>query len=308
LALRNPDNLLVGRKKPSFEKNMKIITFDIGGTKILKAVAKINGEKFKFLEIEEEKNPRKEDKIKNIILAYCQKTRKRYWAKKIAFSAAHIVDLEKKIVIGGKWCYGTANFDLKFLEKNGFSVRAENDGGCFALGEYFFGKGKKEKNILAITLGTEIGGGFINNGENYRGPHGSALEISHISANYAGQWIDWASLCAGKGIENAYRKTTGQKLSTKEIFLEEGKKNKAAKEVIVKAADALGMGMASLLNILDPEKVIFGGSLSKQKKFVQHAIEIARKNIFNKKANYKFAISSLGNKSNLLGAASLYLK
>jgi|WetSurMetagenome_2_1015567.scaffolds.fasta_scaffold63703_3 glucokinase len=285
---------------------MKIICFDIGGTKILKAVVEISNEKFRFLEIEEEKNPRKEDKIKNIILDYCQKNRKRYWAKKVAFSVTHVVDLEKKIINGGKWCYGTAKFDLKFLEKNGFFVRAENDGRCFAAGEYFFGKGKGTKFLCSIALGTNIGGGFIINGKNFRGSHQSAMEISFLNIFQGSRWQDWDDFSAGDGIERLYKTKTGQKLSCQDIFQEVKNKNKNAEVVIKQAAEFLGMGTASLLNIIDPELVIFGGSLSKQKKFIDQAVKVARKNVFNKKANYKFAISTLGNKANLLGAASLY--
>jgi predicted NBD/HSP70 family sugar kinase len=284
----------------------KIITFDIGKTKILATVLKVGRNSFEFLETNEYKNPRNPKKIEKIIIDFCRSSRAKYWTKKVAISAAHLVDLVKKTVIQGKKCYGVDVFDFRFLEEAGFSVRVENDGRCFALGEHFFGKGQKEKNILAMTLGTEIGGGLITDGKEYRGFHNSALEISHISANYAGQWVDWASLCAGKGIENLYRRQTGRKIAAKEIFLEAEKNNRIAKEIINRAADSLGMGTASLLNILDPELVIFGGSLSKQKKFVDQAIKVAKKNIFNKKANYKFAISSLGNKANLLGAAMLY--
>jgi len=285
---------------------MKIICFDIGGTKILKAVVKINGKKFKFLEMEEEKNPRKEDKIKNIILTYCQKNRKRYWAKKLSFSAAHIVDLENKIIFGGKWCYGTASFDLKFLEKYGFSVKAENDGKCFAAGEYFFGKGKGMKSLCSIALGTNIGGGFITNGENFRGSHQSAMEISFLNIFYKSRWYDWDDFSAGEGIERLYKSKTGQKLSSEDVFQEARNKNKNAGEAIKQATEFLGMGIANLVNILDPEVVVLGGSVSKQKKYMEKAIAIAKKNVMNKKANYKFAVSSLGNKANLLGAASLY--
>jgi predicted NBD/HSP70 family sugar kinase len=285
---------------------MKIICFDIGGTKILKAVVKISGEKFKFLEIEEEKNPRGEDKIKNIVLTYCQKARKRYWAKKIAFSAAHIVDLEKKMINGGKWCYGTASFDLKFFEKNGFSVRAENDGRCFAAGEYFFGKGKGMKSLCSIALGTNIGGGFIIDGRNFRGSHQSAMEISFLNIFHGSKWYDWDDFSAGNGIERLYKNKVGRKSSSQDIF--QKAENKDAEEVIKQAAEFLGMGVANLINILDPGVVVFGGSVSKQKKYIWEAVAIAKKNVMNKKANYKFAISSLGNKANLLGAASLYLK
>lgn len=285
----------------------KYIALDIGKTKILFAVLKVGWSNYNFLEIIERKNPKNPKKIQEIFLEFCYSARLKYWIKKVAISAAHLVDSEKKIVSQGKTCYGTDIFDFRFLEKEGFSVRIENDGRCFALGEYCFGKNRGAKNILTLALGTEIGGGFICRGKNYQGAHNSSLEISNISANYTEKWMGWGILCAGKGIENAYRRETGRKIAAKEIFFEAEKNNQVAKNVIGKAAGILGMGTASLVNILDPELIIFGGSLSGQKKFIGQAVDIARKNVFNKKANYKFAISSLGNKANLLGAASLYL-
>jgi predicted NBD/HSP70 family sugar kinase len=288
--------------------SQKIIAFDIGKTKILAAVVKMRRNGFYFLEITEFKNPRNAKKIEKILLDYCQAVRQKYSAKKVAVSAAHLVDSKKKTVSQGKICYGADVFSFQFLENNGFSVKIENDGRCFALGEYYLGKGQNTISILTLNLGTEIGGGFIINGENYQGAHNSALEVSHISANYAGQWNDWAGQCAGKGIENLYRQQTGRKISTQTVFVEAGKGDEAAKAVIDKAAHNLGMGLASLINIFDPEMIIFGGSLSKQKKYIDQAVKIAKKNVFNKKANYKFAVSSLGNKANLLGAAKFFVK
>jgi len=286
----------------------KFICFDIGKTKILASVLKIGRHGYKFLDLVESKNPRNPQKIEKILLDYCLAARKKYWAKKTAVSAAHIVDPEKKIVTQGKVCYGTEVFSFAFLEKNGFPVRIENDGRCFASGEYYFGKGKGKKSILALTIGTEIGGGLMSNGINYQGAHNSALEVSHISANYNGQWIDWAGLCAGTGIENSYRRKTKKKITAEKIFQLAKENDPVAKNVIQTAANILGNGTASAINILDPEVVVFGGSISKQKKCINQAIKIARKNVFNKKANYKFAVSSLGNKANLLGAALLYKK
>jgi len=187
----------------------KYISFDIGATKILKAVIRMRGNKFSFLEIEEEKNPRKEEKIKKIISSYCQYSRKKYWIKKVSFSAACIVNQEKKTASHGKYCYGTDTFDFRFLEKEGFSVRVENDGRCFALGEYFFGKGKDAKSVFSMTLGTNIGGGFIANGNNLRGAHHSAMEISFINFLYENKWQDWDDFCGGDGIERLYKNATG---------------------------------------------------------------------------------------------------
>jgi glucokinase len=284
----------------------KIVCFDIGGTKILKAVVKISGEKFKFLEMEEEKNPKKERKIMEILSLYCQKAKMDFKTKKVAISTANIVDPAKKTISEGRLCFGVETFSWKFLEKSGFSVRAENDGRCFALGEYYFGKGRNRQSLLTLTLGTGIGGGFVLKGDNFRGAHSSALEVGRSKIFYKDSWHQWEWMAAGRGIEKFYAASTGQKISTKEIFKIAQKGERSAKTVIAQAEEVLGIGISNLLNILDPGMLVFGGSISGQKQFVKRVLDIVKNNIINKKANYKFAISSLGNKANLLGAASLY--
>ncbi len=285
---------------------MKIICFDIGGTKILKAVVEIAGDKFEFLEVEEEKNPRKEKAIREVLLSYSQTARDAFKTKKIAISTSDIVDPSKKTIGESMPCFGVNTFSWKFLEKGGFSVRAENDGRCFSLGEYYFGRGKDKQSVLTLTLGTGIGGGFIIKGENYRGAHFSALEVGRSKVYFEKNWHQWEQLAAGRGIEKLYAILGGKKIAVKEVFESAKKGELAAKKVLAQAEDVLGVGVSNLLNILDPEVLIFGGGISKQKQFVKRAISIAQKNCINKKANYKFAISSLGNSANLLGAASLY--
>lgn len=285
---------------------MKIICFDIGGTKILKAVVKISGEKFKFLEMEEEKNPRKEKEIKKILLDFGKSVKGKYKTNKIAISTSDVVDPVKKTIGEGVLCFGVDTFSWKFLEKGGFSVRADNDGRCFLLGEYYFGKGRGKKSVLGLTLGTGIGGGFIVNGRSLRGSHFSAVEVGRSKISFNKNWYQWEWIAAGRGIEKIYAILSGKKITTKDVFEKAKKGEQVAKKVLAQAEEALGVGISNLLNILDPEILIFGGSISEQKQFVRKTIAIAKKNVINKKANYKFAISSLGNKANLLGAASLY--
>ncbi len=286
---------------------MKIISFDIGGTKILKSVISFSGKKYKFLEIEEEENPRKEKKIKEILLSYCRDAGKKFQTKKVAISTADMVDPVKKIINSQRINFGTDVFDLKFLENAGFSMRPENDGNCFALGEYFFGKEKGRQSLLTLTLGTGIGGGFVAKGENHRGAHFSALEVGRSKIYFDGRWHQWEWIAAGRGIEKFYQVFGGKIASAHEVFAKANKGERIARKVLVQAEEVLGIGISNLLNILDPEILIVGGSIAAQKKFVKGAFKIAKRNALNKKANYKFAISALGNKANLLGAASLYL-
>jgi len=284
---------------------MKIICFDIGGTKILKAILKMTRKKYEFLGIDEQKNPQNPKKIESIILDYCYAARKKYWLKKVAVSTAGIVDAEKKMVFP-TGSFGNKEFYFSFLEKENFSVRVENDGRCFASGEYLFGKAKDAASVLSLSLGTYIGGGYLLKGKNLQGAHSSSLEVSHFLISHEGRWKKWGGFSGGHGIEETYFRSAKKKLSCKEIFKLAKRKDKSAENAIKQAALFLGIGVSNLCDILDPELIVFGGSLTMQKKFLAEAIKIAKKNVFNKKAKYKFAISSLGNRANLLGAASLY--
>lgn len=288
----------------SFKK--RIITFDIGGTNISGGVVEFRKKECVFLNCFNRKNPRNSREIKKILLSKSEELKKKYKTKKIAISSAKIIDNKKKIVLQAKPVYGVDKFSFSFLEKNKFSVEIENDGACFAKGEYFFGKGQGA-GLLTLALGTGIGGGFINQeGEVLRGKNNSALEFSYVKIKKGEKWIRWCEIASGSGIEKNFLQKTGKKIKAEEIFKLEKKGDESATEAIKEAQEFLGVGVANLINIFDPEKIIFGGGLSEQKKFIKESIAIAKRNIFNKKGKYKFEISELGRKSNQLGAASLY--
>jgi predicted NBD/HSP70 family sugar kinase len=198
-------------------------------------------------------------------------------------------------------------FSFDFLRKKRFSVEIENDGVCFARGEHFFGEDKNTKGLLTLTIGTEIGGGFITQEkEVLKGANNSAMEVSYLKIKNDGKWLRWSELASGSGIENIFYKKTRKKIKAEKIFELQKKGDESARESIAEAQEFLGIGVANLINILDPEKIVFGGGLSQRKSFMKNAIEISKKNIFNKKGKYKFIVSDLGRKANKLGAASLY--
>jgi glucokinase len=182
----------------------------------------------------------------------------------------------------------------------------ENDGRCFGLGEYYFGKGQGADSLLSLTVGTGIGGGFIFQGKTWRGAHHSALEVSYLKDFREGG--NWEERASGRGIEYFYRKISGEKITAEEIFSRWHQQDSAAAEAVDRAADALSLGIASLVNIFDPEKIVIGGGLSQQEDFIQKAIKQSRLHLFNRTAQYQFATSNLNRRANLLGAGSLYFK
>ncbi len=151
----------------------------------------------------------------------------------------------------------------------------DNDAKCFALAESRFGKGRGYRSFIGLTLGTGIGSGIIINKQLYRGANGSAGEAGHMmaDANYSYEFYFQKLRHSNK-----YRKMG--------IFL--------------------GRLFADLINLLDPEVVILGGTvaLRQGEKMLPVAIREAKKYILNPKARPELLLSNLKN-AGAIGAALL---
>lgn len=288
-------------------KNMqRIICFDIGGTKIAMAVIEFSEKDYKFLDLNSISNPIDPEKIKNILLDYCQKGKNEFKTSKVAIATAKIVNPDAKKVLQAAEIYGAEEFDFSFLQEAGSETKIENDGRCFSLGEYHFGQGKGSKSLLAITLGTDIGGGLLINGAGYQGAHYSSLEISHIRFSENGEIKSWRDLAGGRAIEKIYNENAGGNKSAADIFSLAKNGDETARKIIKNAEQLSGISLANLVTILDPETIIIGGSIAVQEGYVGNIFKIAEENTFNRKAEYVWKISELKEKANLLGAAKLY--
>jgi len=164
----------------------------------------------------------------------------------------------------------------RFEEKFSIPTWVDNDANLMALAESRRGAGKDFKNSLSVTLGTGIGGGIILNNQIYRGAHFSAAEIGHIIIEYDGKPCN----CGNRGCLEAYTsapamvvryrkklKKTGvvfdmPELSTELIFEKANLNEDLAKETIIETCDYLGVGLASVANIIDPDVIIIGGGVA----------------------------------------------
>lgn len=144
------------------------------------------------------------------------------------------------------------NFNLKKeLEKRFHKkVVVENDVHCVALAEAELGC--KKKNFVVFAFGTGVGGGIIINGKLYLG-QGYAGELGHIT------------LCNGKYLEELWQENAryikehfGKDILIKDLIK---MKNKEADMVLESISDHMGQGIASIINIFDPEIVVLNGGL-----------------------------------------------
>lgn len=205
-------------------------------------------------------------------------------------------------------------------------VRAANDANAAAFGEMWQGGGKGYKDMVAVTLGTGVGGGIIVNGEILTGATGAGGEIGHIHMN--DEETEECG-CKNKGCLEQYASATGivrlakrrlakddapsvlreGTLSAKSIF----DAAKSGDEVAVSIAEEfglyLGKGLAAVANVVNPEVFVIGGGVSKAGEILISLVEPNfKKYAFPPCRGAKFALATLGNDAGIYGAAGLILR
>lgn len=169
-------------------------------------------------------------------------------------------------------------------ERLGVAVAVDNDVNVAVLGEHRIGAARGCRDVLGVWCGTGIGGGLILEGELRRGPHGYAGELGHIVVKLGGrkppEGIEGSlEAYAGRAsMENHARKRMADGHHTRLVKIAEAKGKdhftssvfrKAVKEgdheavaLIDAAVEALGAGVASVVNLLNLERVVLGGGVA----------------------------------------------
>ena len=218
------------------------------------------------------------------------------------------------------------------LEKaTGLPVVVENDGNVAAWGEYRFGAGVGQRDVVLVTVGTGIGGGIVLDGALFRGAHGAGGEIGHIShvpdgvqcgCGRRGCWEQYAS---GNALVRETRMLASARRSDATLLLEMGDRTpegiqgahitaaaKAGDPVALQAlqdlGSRLGTGLADLAAILDPDLFIIGGGVSEAGDLLlTSAREVLRAKIIGgpNRPVPEVQPAQLGNLAGLVGAADL---
>ena len=217
------------------------------------------------------------------------------------------------------------------LEQNlSMDVTIGNDASLAAFGEYIYGAGRGSKNMVLLTIGTGIGGGIIMNGELYVGHRGFAGEIGHIVIDRNGPLCDCGtrgclqSMCSGTAISRIANELLVSEKCT--ILRDYVSKNqlpvtaqmvvKAAREgdgfattVLDEVASNLGIGIAGLIQVFDPEIIIIGGGISSEFDLLNSSIlKSIDMNIYpHLRGVVPVAKAERGDDAGMLGAAAFSL-
>ncbi len=151
----------------------------------------------------------------------------------------------------------------------GLPVFVDNDVNVLALGEWMFGAGKGTRSLVVLALGTGVGGGIILDGRLHRGHGGFGGELGHVPINFDGR----PCICGGQGCLKAYVSGTDialqgterlkREVTAAEVFELAAGGDAVAGEIVDEVCQALGAGLAVIVNGLNPELLLLAGSVSK---------------------------------------------
>ena len=219
-----------------------------------------------------------------------------------------------------------------FSKATSLKVIVENDANAAAVGEHLFGAARQSKDFIFVFAGVGIGGGLFLNDQLYRGKEGQAGEIGH--APIMAEPLQYLCHCGNRGCWETYANQSaliarmqthldGNKTSPARRLMEE--QNAPLSVALIKEAadlgdrdarksfadigEAMGLGIANLVNIFNPEKVILGGPLSVGGKYLLPAIDenVAKHSMPGIYSQVQILLSAFCADASVIGASALVI-
>lgn len=219
-------------------------------------------------------------------------------------------------------------FEQMLRDSLGVPVYFDNDANCAAWGEYM-GASHTSDSFVMVTLGTGVGGGIILNHKIHRGTNFAAAELGHMVIDLNGRECN----CGRRGCLEAYASVTALNESTialmqktkdsmlwelckqdtslidgKKIFAAYARKDAIAVHAVSEYITYLSIGIANIINILQPEELCIGGGISKAAQYYIDEVRTQTKQMIysrNSMKNTIIAPAVLGNEAGILGAGLL---
>ncbi len=207
-------------------------------------------------------------------------------ADSLTIAAAGAIDSEKGIVTASPNLPGWIDVPLQEMMQEAIQMKTYlvNDASAAALGEHRFGAGKGCKHLVYLTVSTGIGGGIVVEDKLYLGASGSAGEIGHMTIDIDGPRCKCGSngclemLASGMAVAREAQRLVAQGVTTRIMKLADGEPTNitakvvgeaarqgdtVAREILDRAATCLGVGLANVINIFNPEIIVIGGGMSR---------------------------------------------
>ncbi len=249
---------------------------DIGGTKILSLLVRDNRQV-----IYREKVPTRSKDSADVLIEQINETVERasrqltsaYKLAGIGVCIAAFVNFEEGELYGAPNLPFKENVPLKKILSQRWQVPVivENDANAAVVGEVVYGAAKGFSDVIYVTVSTGIGAGLYLGGKLHRGRDGFAGEIGHfkLSGNNnlcgCGKTGCLESIASGEAMARlGEEKFSGEGITSAYIFEEARRGNKVAEGIINDAIQNLGLSLANLVALLNPECIVIGGGVSKE--------------------------------------------
>ena len=216
------------------------------------------------------------------------------------------------------------NVKEKLFDLTGVAnIRVGNDANVAALGEMWKGGGRGYDSIVMVTLGTGVGGGVILGGKILTGTQGAAGEIGHLTVEYG---EEETCNCGKKGCLEQYASATGivrmakkqmspqsslaklEEVTAKDIFDAAKAGDEYALHVVDEFARYLGVALANVAQILDPEAFVIGGGVARAGSIITEKVDkYYDENVMFALRDKQFHLAELGNDAGIYGAVRMVL-
>jgi glucokinase len=311
-------------------ENKKVIAVDLGGTNIRAGLVSSSGQVSDFINEPSLTSLGLRQSLKKLTEVLAEMLRRHPDVAGIGIGIPGAIDYARGVVTESPNLPGWINVELRKIlsEKFNVPVYMDNDANVYTLGEWSAGAGRGFDSMACLTLGTGVGGGLILDGRLYRGVQGMASEIGHLAINPRGPLCT----CGSRGCLETYasaqalarmagdemRRIADEKLRSnfKATVKREGvpgltrlaeNGDATAKKIFARMGYYLGVGLASLNNLLNLDMIVLGGGVSRASDlFLPAALEEIESRCFAAPAKrLQVKRGLLGDNAGLAGAAFL---
>ncbi|MBF2048391.1 MAG: ROK family protein [Leptolyngbya sp. IPPAS B-1204] len=210
----------------------------------------------------------------------------------------------------------------------GVPVRVDNDANVAALGEHRFGAGQGCQDLLYITVSTGVGGGWILHGQPWRGSEGMAGEIGHMVVDPQGP----VCLCGKRGCVERLASGPYMAQQVRQVLLQQPEQGQRLRSLInheldnltavqisqaaaqgdevaqaglQKAGWALGVGIGNVANLINPQRFILGGGVTKSGELYWQTVRETARATALPEVHFEIVPAALGDDAPLWGAVAL---
>jgi len=214
------------------------------------------------------------------------------------------------------WLNGRA-FDRDLSHALDRTVRFSNDANCFALSEAEDGAAAAARVVFGVIIGTGTGGGVVVDRQVIEGRNGVAGEWGHNAlpwpepselpgpACYCGRAGCIETFLSGPGLAADYCRATGENLPGERIVARAAQGDPAASAALERYEHRMARGLASVINVIDPDVIVLGGGLSNIDRLYDNVPRLWHRWVFSDRVDTPLVKALHGDSSGVRGAAWL---